>query len=51
MNEGSYLGVDPSLETQMMCVGRFEIKPLIYKKLIEKNKCICINGMLDNGLM
>jgi hypothetical protein len=51
MNEGSCVGVDPSLETQMMCVGHFEIKPLIYKKLIEKNKCIRINGILENGLM
>ena len=29
-------GVDSSLETKMTCVGRYEIKPPIYEKFIEK---------------
>jgi hypothetical protein len=34
----------------MMCVGHYEIKPLIYEKFIEKNKCICTHGKLGNGV-
>ena len=42
-------GVYSSLQTQMTCVGRYEIKPLIYEKFIKKNKCIHTNGMLEMG--
>ena len=35
----------------MTCVGHYEIKPPIYEKFIEKNKCIRTNDMLENGLM
>ena len=35
----------------MTCVGCYEIKPDIYKNFIEKQKCICTNGGLENGLM
>ena len=37
----------------MMCVGDYEIKLSIYKKLIEKKKkkIAHANGMLENGLM
>ena len=35
----------------MMCMGHYEIKPPIYEKFIEKNKCIHTNDMLENGLM
>ena len=35
----------------MTCVGHYEIKPLIHKKFIEKNKYIHTNGMLENGLV
>ena len=34
----------------MMCVGHYEITPPIYKKFVEKNKCLCTNGKLENGL-
>ena len=30
-------------------MGRHEIKPLVYKKFIEKNNCIRTNGMVENG--
>ena len=33
------------------CMGHYEINPPTYKKFIEKNKCICTNGTLENGLM
>ena len=32
-------------------MDNYEIKVPIYKKFMEKNKCICTNGMLENGLM
>ena len=36
----------------MTCVGHFETKPPIFKKIIEKNKkCLHTNGMLENGFM
>ena len=44
-------GVNSSLETQMTCVGRCEIKPPLCEKFREKNKCMSTNGMLGNGLM
>ena len=34
----------------MMCMGHYEIKPHAYNKFIKKNKCICTNVMLENGL-
>ena len=34
-----------------MCKGLYEIKPPIYEKFIENNKCIHTKGMLENGLM
>ena len=45
------LGVDLSLETQMMCMDHYEIKLPRYDKFIEKTKCIRIDGMLENRLM
>jgi hypothetical protein len=42
-------GMDSSIK--MTCMGHFEIKPLIHKKFIEENICICTNGMLNNGLI
>ena len=35
----------------MMCMGHSEIHPSINEKFIEKHKCICINGKLENGFM
>ena len=35
----------------MACMGYYEIKPLEYKKFIEKIRCIHINNMLENELM
>ena len=35
----------------MMCVGDCEIKYHMYEKFIEKNKCTCINGRLENGFV
>ena len=35
----------------MTCMGHYEIKHPIYKKFIEKNKCMQINGRLENGLV
>ena len=35
----------------MTCMGGYEIKPPIYEKPIEKNKCIRTNGGLENGLI
>ena len=32
-------------------VGHYEIKPPIYEKFMKNKKCICTNGMLENGLM
>ena len=32
-------------------MGHYENRPPIYEKVIEKNKCICTNDMLENGLM
>ena len=32
----------------MMCLGHYEIKPLVYEKLIEKNKCIRTYDTLEN---
>ena len=29
-------GVDSSLKTLLICVGRYEIKPHVYEKLVEK---------------
>ena len=40
-------GVDSTLNTETMCVGHYEIKPLIYEEFIEKNNCICTKGMLE----
>ena len=34
----------------MMCLGDYERKPPICEKFIEKKKCICTNGRLENGL-
>ena len=35
----------------MMCMGQHNVEPLVFEKFIEKNKCIRINDMLENGLM
>ena len=35
----------------MMCVGRYEIKTCVGEVYREKNKCICTDGMLENGCM
>ena len=35
----------------MTCMGHYEIKPPVYEKLIEENKCTCINSGLENGLI
>ena len=32
-------------------MDRYEIKPSVYEKFIEENKCIHTNGMLGNRLM
>ena len=32
-------------------MGHYEIKPYVYKKSIEKNKCISTSGILENELM
>ena len=34
----------------MMCVGHNDIESYVYKKFVEKNKCIRTNGMLDVGI-
>ena len=34
----------------MTCLGHYEIKPPMYEKFIWKNKCICIDGRLENEL-
>ena len=39
------------LQTDMMCMGHYEIKPPIYKIFVEKNKCLHTNDMLENGLV
>ena len=43
--------MDPKLETLMTYMSHYEIKSPMYKKFIEKKKCIHIIGMLENGLM
>ena len=43
--------LDFPLEAWRTCVGHYEINPPIYEKLIEKNKCICTNDKLENGLI
>jgi Tfp pilus assembly major pilin PilA len=35
----------------MVFVGQYEIKLPMYEKVIKKNKCIRINGMLENELV
>ena len=32
-------------------MGRYEIKPSIYKKFIKKNNCICTNNKLENNVL
>ena len=32
-------------------MGHYEIKPPMYEKFMEKNKCIHTNGMLESRLM
>lgn len=40
-------GVDSSLDTQLMCVGHYDIELFIYKNfLLGKGKRICSKGML-----
>ena len=39
--------LNSSSKTFMPRVGHYEIKPPIYKKFIEKNICIRINGKLE----
>ena len=45
------LGVDSSLEAWMVFVGQYEIKLPMYEKVIEKNKWIRTNNMLENELV
>ena len=35
----------------MACVGDYEIKLPMYEKFTKNNKCIHIDGNLENGLM
>ena len=44
-------GGGSSLDTEMMCVGDCEKKPLIHKNFVEKIKYICTDNRLENGLM
>jgi hypothetical protein len=32
-------------------MGHYENKTLIYEKFVKENKCICANGMQENGRM
>ena len=44
-------GVDSSLDTLMMCMSHYEIKPLIHGNFTEEHKCIHSYTMLENGFM
>ena len=35
----------------MMCMAHYELKPAMYERFVEKNKCIRTKDMLENGLM
>jgi hypothetical protein len=35
----------------MTYVGHYEIEPPMYKKVIEENKFILTNGMLEKGII
>ena len=43
--------MDSSLETKIMCMGNYEMKPHVYVKIKVKIKCVRTNDMLENGLM
>jgi len=36
------------METQMMCMSHYEMKPCVYEKFVEEKECIRTNGMLVN---
>ena len=35
----------------MTCVGHFELNYHVYKKFVDKNRCLCTNVLLKNGLI